>query len=194
MNGLDELLERIYQDGVRNDSEQSSRSLKMLNITPSTGRFLELLIRDLRPKNILEVGTSNGYSTLWLARAAHDVGAKITSLDCSAAKHQLARANLVAGGFSDSLVTLVEGDAGEFLKRSPAGIFDFIFLDSDRSFYRSWASDLFRCLGSGLMVVDNATSHPAELTDFRAVVDTWPGCRWVVLPIGNGELLISKEV
>ena len=84
---IDALLNRIYAEGQSNDSSESDCSRKMLNITPSTGQFLDLLVTDAVPKRILEIGTSNGYSTIWLGRSAKRIGAKIDTVDCDIEKH-----------------------------------------------------------------------------------------------------------
>ncbi len=91
---IDHYLERLYADGRLSDASTPERSSKMLNITPSTGMFLDLLVTDSRPKRILELGTSNGYSTIGLARAAARVGAHIDTVESSLQKSQLAAQNL----------------------------------------------------------------------------------------------------
>ncbi|MGV2340008.1 MAG UNVERIFIED_CONTAM: hypothetical protein LVR18_40450 [Planctomycetaceae bacterium] len=84
---LDAFLLQLWQDGQRFDAAERDPSLKRRNITPSTGRFLELLIQEERPRRILELGTSNGYSTLWLLRAATVLGIPVDSVDQSFEKH-----------------------------------------------------------------------------------------------------------
>jgi predicted O-methyltransferase YrrM len=64
---LDYFLKELEQRGIHNDEIQADRALKYLNITRDTGEFLRVLVRATRASKILEIGTSNGYSTLWLA-------------------------------------------------------------------------------------------------------------------------------
>ncbi len=131
---IGKILSRVYEQGVANDAKPIERSAMMLNITPSTGQFLDVLIRDSQPKRILEIGTSNGYSTIWIARAASDHGAAVTSLDKSANKTEMASANLCECGLLDR-VNLLTLDAGNFLAQCESNHFDLIFLDSDRTQY-----------------------------------------------------------
>ena len=78
---IDSFLDHLYRDRCRIDAAATSRADRMLNSTPSTGAFLDLLIRDLRPNRILELGTSNGYSTIGIGRAAGIVNATVDTVD-----------------------------------------------------------------------------------------------------------------
>ena len=75
---LENLLTEIEQFGHDNDSATVERPRKMLNITRDTGEFLAVLVRATLARRVLEFGTSNGYSTLWLASAARDIGGSVT--------------------------------------------------------------------------------------------------------------------
>lgn len=186
---LDELLQRLWQEGRDFDAAESDPSRKRRNITPSTGRFLELLILDERPRRILELGTSNGYSTLWLLRAAVQLGIVVDSVDHSPEKHIEAKANLLAAEALDS-VQLHTLDVAEFLRSSPAGCWDLVFLDSNRSRYVEWWPELLRCFAPGVLVVDNAVSHATELLPLQSLIDQHPLLERSVLTIGNGQLLV----
>jgi predicted O-methyltransferase YrrM len=189
---IDQLLEEIHRNAVANDATATQRDRMMLNITKTTGQFLDLLIRECRPQRILEIGTSNGYSTIWIARAAESYNGKVVSVDLQAWKTELAEKNLqVALLFHH--VQLHSCDASEFLSNCSPDEFDFVFLDADRSHYAQWAPSLFRVLRWGTMVVDNATSHPTEMSDFRAFVDQRSELESLVLPIGKGQLVIRKR-
>jgi predicted O-methyltransferase YrrM len=187
---VDSHLERLYADGRRNDVSTSERSSMMLNITPSTGAFLDVLVTDAKPKRILELGTSNGYSTIWLARAARHIGAHIDTVDTSPHKTRLASCNLADCELQD-VVTVHTADCGDFLSDCNSLIYDFVFLDSDRTAYCDWVVDLVRVIRFGLLVVDNATSHPNELLYFRRHLSDDLGFAVVVLPIGNGQMIVQ---
>ncbi|QDV45139.1 N5-glutamine S-adenosyl-L-methionine-dependent methyltransferase [Stieleria neptunia] len=187
---VDAYLEQLYREGCRNDEAAVSRDGMMLNITPSTGKFLDVLVRDAQPTRILELGTSNGYSTLWLARAAAAVGATVDSVDASRSKVQSAEANLAACSLTET-VTLHHGDGGDFLRQSDDDRYDFVFLDSDRSRYQDWSSDLIGVLRFGLLVVDNAVSHAGEMVEFRRTLSQEFGLSVVVLPIGKGQMVVQ---
>ena len=189
---LDTLLRTLWQEGQTFDAAEPDPSRKRRNITPSTGRFLELLIQEERPRRILELGTSNGYSTLWLLRAATVLGIPVDSVDQSPDKHAQARANLAAAEVLDQ-VQLHTTDAYEFLRNSPSGCWDFIFLDSSRSSYISWWPELQRCFAPGVLVVDNAVSHATELLPLQTLIDQQSHLERSVLTIGNGQLLVRRR-
>lgn len=188
---LESLLDRLWRAGEAHDAATSDHVHRMLHITPDTGRFLALLVRLVRPARILEIGTSDAYSTLWLADAARDVGARITTVERNAWKAGLARKSLGEGGLSDT-VDLVEADAGDYLS-SAQGVFEFVFLDADRPSYCEYTAHLVRLLApGGLWVTDNAVSHAHELQAWFAQVDALPGWQKSLVPVGKGEHLLLK--
>ena len=192
-NKLSALLKELEQFGEENDADVKDRSQKMLNITADTGEFLLLLIRALKAKRVLEIGTSNGYSTLWLAQAVRPLGGKVTTLEISPFKAGMARANLARSGLQEWVNSNLV-DAGEFIKRQAESSFDFVFLDSDREQYVSWWRDLQRILiTGGLLVVDNAVSHPHEMEDFVRAVRQARDCITSLVPVGKVEFLVFKE-
>jgi predicted O-methyltransferase YrrM len=189
---LEDLLCELEQFGRDNDTSTAERPRKMLNITRDTGEFLALLVRAALARRVLEIGTSNGYSTLWLASAARDIAGSVTTVDKSQYKIDLAAKNFARSGLTSS-ISQVHDDAGHLLEGSPDGAFDLIFLDSERSEYCDWWPNLRRVLRpGGLLVVDNATSHPAEVESFIAVVKADPEFVTSLVPVGNGEFLAVR--
>ncbi len=190
---LTALLKELEQFGADNDARVTDHKARMLNITPDTGAFLSLLIRATKARRVLEIGTSNGYSTLWLAYAAQQLGGQVVSVDHSPAKAEMARRNFERAGFSSSITQhLMKAD--RFLEEQNNSSFEFIFLDSDRREYTGWWPSLRRILTvGGLLVVDNAVSHEQELRDFVELVRAYPGYMTSLVPVGKGELLILKE-
>ena len=187
------LLQELEQLGEQNDANTQVRAEKLLNITPDTGRFLYQLVRSMRAQAIVEVGTSNGYSTLWLAMAALANGGAVLSLDMNAAKHEMAATNLKRVGL-DHHVELAVADAGNILRELQAASVDFLFLDAERSAYASYWPDIQRVLRSGGMVVtDNALSHAEECRDFVEQVVATPGYLAETYAIGKGEFVILKD-
>jgi len=189
---LDTLLTELEQFGKANDGTTTGRPHRMLNITRDTGEFLAVLVRAAVARRVLEIGTSNGYSTLWLASAARAIGGAVTTVEVSDYKIGLAKATFARSGLA-ACITLVQDDAGRLLQRSADGAFDLVFLDSERSAYPEWWPDLKRVLRpGGLLVVDNATSHPAEMAPFVALVSTDAAFVTSLVPVGNGEFLAVK--
>lgn len=185
-NALLELLERLARFGEDNDSRETARPKRMLNITRDTGRLLWILVRATRAARILEVGTSNGFSTLWLADAARSTGGRVTTLELNPAKIALARANLTSAGL-ERVVDIIEGPAADTLPRLP-GPFDVVFLDADRPSYLTYLELVVPKLRpGGMLIADNVTSHAHELQDYLSRVKSHPQLFAVTVPIGNGE-------
>jgi predicted O-methyltransferase YrrM len=178
--------------GRRHDAETAAHHERLLNITPDTGAFLAVLVRACSAQRILEIGTSNGYSTLWLAAAARATGGEVTTVEHLPAKVALARATF-ARASDISAIHLKEADGGDALATASVGEYDFIFLDADRSRYVGWWPAIRRSLADGgLLVVDNAVSHASEVAAFVAAVTADDAFTSVLVPIGNGEFVACK--
>ncbi len=183
-------LSTLAQHGCDHDQQVTTRTEKLLNITPDTGPFLALLLRLTRARNVLEIGTSNGYSTIWLADAVAPAG-RVTTLEASAAKVALAAANFAQAGVAP-FITQVLARAEAWLPTCTT-TYDFIFLDADRSQYVAlWPTLLMLLAPGGLLVVDNAVSHQPELVPFTQLLAATPAVESVLVPLGNGELLVRK--
>jgi predicted O-methyltransferase YrrM len=190
-NKLMELLDRLAHFGDKHDAGEIDRARKMLNITPDTGRLLWILVRARGATRILEVGTSNGYSTIWLADAARETSGRVITLERNPEKIALARANLAEAGLTE-YVDLYEGNAADTLVQL-SGPFDFVFLDADRPQYLRYFELVFSRLASGgLLVADNVISHAQELTAYLASVKSHPGLFSMTVPIGKGEEISVK--
>jgi predicted O-methyltransferase YrrM len=187
-----ELLKEIAQFGLENDAQAGSREDKMRNITPDTGEFLAVLVRATKARRVLEIGTSNGYSTLWLAEAVRPANGIVTTVEAAEAKAALTRQNFDRAGLSAHLRLQVM-DAGAFLTHEPAASFDLVFLDADRSQYLGWWPGIDAVLSpGGVLVVDNAVSHAAEMAPFMELVRGTAGYRCCMVPVGKGEFLAAK--
>jgi predicted O-methyltransferase YrrM len=167
----------------------------MLAVGRDAGTLLNLLARLGGCRRILEVGTSVGYSTLWLADAARATGGRVTTLDNVAAKHEQARANLAEAGLA-GLVDLASGDALQSIARLP-GPWDFVLLDFNRGLYRKSLEALLPKLAPGAVVAaDNMLRPEASLPQARQYQD-WvrlqPGLQSLLVPIGNGIELTRKQ-
>ncbi|MGH9257897.1 MAG: O-methyltransferase [Vicinamibacterales bacterium] len=187
-------MDELEQFGKANDGGTTERPRRMLNITRDTGAFLAVLVRATQARRVLEIGTSNGYSTLWLASAAHAIGGSVVTIERSEYKVGLAASNFARSGLSPC-ISLVHDDAGRVLGRTGEGAFDFVFLDSERPEYPGWWPHLKRVLRlGGLLVADNATSHATEMAPFVAVVNADRAFTTSLVPVGNGEFLAVKAI
>jgi predicted O-methyltransferase YrrM len=184
-------LDELWRAGDENDARETERQRRMLNITPDTGRLLWILVRAARATRILEVGTSNAYSTIWLADAARATGGWVITLERDPDKVRLARENLGRAEVS-AWVEVREGPAAETLAALP-GPFDLVFLDADRPSYRTYLElAVPRLVRGGLLVADNVVSHQAELEDYLARVQSHPALFPVTVPVGKGEAIAFK--
>lgn len=183
--GIRAFLTDLYAAGQHNDSQQQERSNKMLNLEPATAQFLNILVRSSRRTRLLEIGTSNGYSTIWLAWAASLTGGHVMSIDRDAQKQAQADVNLRHVGLRE-LVDLQCGDATEIVARLP-GPFDCVFFDADRYSAPAQLSLLIPKLAPDvLLLADNVLSHPNEIAGYLQAVEALPQFDHIVVPIGKG--------
>lgn len=188
---LASLLSEIEKDGIKNDAEAVDRSYKQLNITRDTGEFLSVLVKASKAESILEVGTSNGYSTLWLAAATSDKGS-VTSLEIQQHKIDQAEKNLKRSGL-EKKVTIVKSDALAYFTALDQQ-YDFIFLDAERTEYMNFAKEVVAALRiGGLLVCDNAISHASEMTEFIDFITSSQQFATSLVPVGKGEFMACKQ-
>ena len=193
-DALETLKSELEHFGKKNDAATNERPRRMLNITRDTGEFLSVLVRATAARRILEIGTSNGYSTLWLAGAARANGGSVTTVEFAEYKLGLASVNFARSGLSP-FITLVHDDAGRLLQRSESSTYDLIFLDSERQEYPGWWPHLRRVLRpGGLLIVDNATSHREQMAPLVTLVTADPEFATCLVPVGNGEFLAVRTL
>src|SRR2546425_477303 len=185
-------LTELYAAGQHNDSQQQERDKKMLNLEVETAQFLNILVRSSRRTRLLEIGTSNGYSTIWLAWAARSIGGQVISMDRDEPKLALADANLRQAGLRD-VVELICGDATQVVA-DLTGPFDFVFFDADRLSAPSQLALLLPKLTADvLLLADNALSHPQEIAVYLSAVQVLPQFDHLVIPIGKGLSMAYRQ-
>lgn len=160
-------------------------------IPRETGEVLyQLVVARKRPR-ILELGTAQGYSTIWLALGARATGGRVTTVDRDPQQTERARANLQRAGLLD-LVELITGDAEETVRRLP-GPFDLVFMDLWKDAYVPCLKALVPKLPRlGLIVADNAISHAEELQPYFALVRGTRGLRSETMAVGKGLEITLK--
>ena len=160
-------------------------------IAPTTGRFLFALAASQAGIEVLEVGGSRGYSSIWLAAGARVLGGRLVSLEHDPAKCADWRENVAAAGLEE-WAELVEGDAFETLGRT-ADVFDLVFLDAEKDDYEPLFA-LLRPLVDvgGLVVADNVISHADPLAAYSAARQADPSLSSVTVPLDRGlELTVT---
>lgn len=188
---LRELLRDLHREGRAHDAAHRDRRDRLRNLEPESGALLHLLVHATGARRVLEVGTSNGYSALWLGDALRATGGRLESLDVDVSRLAAARENVGRAGLQD-VVTLREQDGGAALAAAPPGAYDLVFLDAERGAYVDWWPHLRRAVRpGGLVAVDNAISHAHELMAFRAVLREDEGVVETLDGTGAGLLLAT---
>jgi predicted O-methyltransferase YrrM len=179
----------LYADGVTHDAAQPDRLLKRRNLEPATAQLLSLIVRVARASQVVEIGTANGYSTIWLADAVSDTGGNVVSIDTATvdeARANLDRADAAQPGLAKR-VKLWQEDGGAYLARLAEGSVDLLFLDAERVEYPRWWPHPARVLHSGaLLAIDNVLSHPDEVAPFLALLAREPTLVRATIDVGKG--------
>jgi predicted O-methyltransferase YrrM len=173
------------------DAGQADRLDRYRVLEPETAELLAWLVRATNTRRALEVGTSIGYSTLWLADAAADVGGTLVSVEVDPQRSAQARANLGRAGLSAELRVQ---DAAEALRASADEEWDLVFLDAERPAYPGYWPDVLRTLRpGGVLAVDNVHSHPDEVAELLELIASEHAVTSTLVPIGAGLELALKR-
>ena len=187
------LLSDLHEHGVEHDADKPDRLDRLRNLEPDSARLLALLVRACGARTVLELGTSNGYSTVWLADAVRATGGRLTTVDLDPHRSTEAAGNLDRAGLR-AFVELRVQDAAHALGDSADAEWDLIFLDAERPAYPAYWPELQRALRpGGLLAVDNVISHAGQVATFRGLVATTPGFTEALAPTGAGMLLLVKD-
>ena len=180
---LDTVLDRLYADDARQRAAGLPSSQRTRNLERETGRWLRLLVLATSARAILEVGSSNGVSTLWLASAAAETGGHVTGTELLPERAAEANANLAEAGLGH-VATVRAGDAAATVAGLP-GPFDLVFIDAEKDDY---IAHFGRVVGKvrpgGLVLADNVISH--DLSAYQAMLRARPDVETVTVPIGRG--------
>ena len=175
---------------ARDRVDGTPKPKRLRQITPETGRFIALMAAGTPEGIWIELGTSAGYSTLWLALACIKTGHAITTFEILSEKVRLAGETFRLAKVED-IVRLIEGDAREYLEQYE-GI-SFCFLDADKRYYgKLYELIVPRLVQGGLLLADNAISHAEELADMLAAAEADQRVDSLVVPIGRGVLTCRK--
>ncbi len=177
--------------GVLDDMHKSQRS-GMMNVPIKDGRLLRLLVEMSNAKHVVEIGTSNGYSGIWMLLGLHGTGGKLTTYEIDHGRATLARENFARAGVSDS-ITLVEGDAHEEVTKLKDQI-DMIFLDADKQGYIDYLDKLMPLLRpGGIIAAHNMNVRQAD-PDFVKAITTNPDLETLFLHMdGTGVSVTLKK-
>jgi len=155
-------------------------------VGPETGRFINILAKSLKTPTILELGTSFGYSGIWLAEAARASGGKLISMELHAYKTEFAREMAEKAGLSE-YIDFQSGDAVEMIKALPTGI-DFVLVDLWKDLYIPCLEAFYPKLDPGAIIVADNMFMPGneDVKRYGEAVRAKPGITSVLLPVGSG--------
>jgi caffeoyl-CoA O-methyltransferase len=179
------VLARLEEEDAREREQGVPREQRARQVARTTGQFLFALVAPQTDCEVLEIGGSRGYSTIWLAAGVRHLGGRVLSLENDPAKIEAWRANVAEAGLEET-AELVEGDAFETL---PAidDVFDLAFLDAEKEQYE----ELFRLARDklepgALIVADNVLSHADPLAAYSQARQADPTLESVTLPLDRG--------
>lgn len=184
MRQLEALDAQDRQDGT-------PQAQRLRQIPPETGKFIALLAATAPPGSFLEIGTSGGYSSLWLALACRERGRRLATFEILPAKVALARETFRQAQV-EGVVTLIQGDARDLLNRYSE--IAFCFLDAEKDVYQAcYELVIPRMVPGGLLVADNAINHRKALEAMIAQALSDERVDAQIVPVGKGALVCRKR-
>ncbi len=179
------VLERLRQEDAEEREQGVTRELRARAVAPTTGRFLVSLVAPQNGCEVLEIGGSRGYSSIWLAAGVRILGGRVLSLEHDPAKCAAWRRNVADAGLEE-WAELVEGDAFETLPEIEDGL-DVVFIDAEKEDYeRLFALARPKLEPGGLVVADNVLSHEEALGAYSRARQTDPTLVSVTVPLDRG--------
>jgi predicted O-methyltransferase YrrM len=179
------VLQRLEAEDAAERAQDLPASERARAVAPTTGRFLFSLVAPHADCEVLEIGGSRGYSTIWLAAGVRTFGGRVLSLEHDPRKIDAWRRNIAEAGL-EQWADLVEGDAHETL---PAidDVFDVVFLDAEKEDYEQlFGLARGKVEPSALFVADNVLSHPETLAAYSAARQADPTLESVTVPLDRG--------
>jgi len=187
---IEERMAYLEAIDARDRLDGTPQAERMRQVPPLTGRFLALTAASAPDGEVVEIGTSAGYSTLWLALACRATKRTLSTYEVLTNKVALAQESFEMTGTTD-VIKLVAGDARDYL--TGLGLIGFCFLDAEKDVYADcYELVVPKLVPGGLLVADNAINHRDQLQPMldRALSDMRVDA--VILPVGKGELVCRK--
>lgn len=162
----------------------------MLNVNAHEAAFLRDQVIKAKAKHALEIGTSNGYSSIWIALGVRQTGGHLTTLEINPVKVKLATENFRAAGV-DSLVTLMPGDARQTIP-TLKGPYEFVFIDAWKQDYIKYLEMVLPMVPpGGVIMAHNTTDLRSQMLDFIDRIKTDPQLKTTFVNPGPGGFSVS---
>jgi len=203
---MDEVISKVLDELEIQSSLEKTRKVdvpqqdRMLAITKETGEMLNMLLRLKNAKNMLEIGTSTGYSTIWCAEAISENSGKIITIEKNQDKIKRAKENFQKSGISRS-IEVKEGNAIEILEELSSqeknkNFFDMALIDADKENTKKYFDLILPMISKGGIIITDNILYPEkyrkEMKKFSDYIKTNPTLRTITSSIGNGEEITIK--
>ena len=173
-------------DSFLQELENLNRTQGMLNVPRTDGIFLRMMAELIEAKNALEIGTSNGYSSIWIGLGLKTTGGKLTTLEIEPEKVKMARENFEKAGLNDR-ITVIEGDALRTLPKLK-GTFDYVFIDAWKPDYYKYFTMVFPKLNKGgVIIAHNAISSSRAMEKYLDTVKNHSDLETVIISTTNRD-------
>jgi predicted O-methyltransferase YrrM len=179
------VLARLEAEDADERERGVSRELRSRQVARTTGQFLFALVAPQTDAEVLEIGGSRGYSTIWLAAGVRYLGGRVLSLEADPAKCEAWRKNIAEAGL-ENWAELVEGDAFETLPQID-DVFDVVFLDAEKDDYEPlFVIARTKLEPAAVVVADNVLSHKDTLGAYSRARQADPTLQSVTVPLDRG--------
>jgi predicted O-methyltransferase YrrM len=179
------VLQRLQQEDAAERAQGLPQSVRARAVTPATGRFLFSLVAPQTDCEVLELGGSRGYSTIWLAAGVRYLGGRVLSIERDPRKVEAWRRNVDEAGLEE-WAELLEGDAFDLLPELD-DVFDVVFIDAEKEDYeRLFALARAKLEPGALVVADNVLSHADPLAAYSAARSEDDTLESVTVPLDRG--------
>ncbi len=202
IDSISKVLDELEKQSILEKSRKVDVSPddRMLAITKETGELLNMILRLKNAKNMLEIGMSTGYSTIWCAESISEQSGKIITIEQNPSKIKRAKENFQKAGVTDT-ITIIEGLAMQILtelslKQKYEKFFDFVLIDADKENVKEYFDLIFPMVSVGGIIVTDNMYYPEkyrqEMKKFSDYLKSNPKLRTITSPIGNGEEITIK--
>lgn len=163
--------------------EMDSKGYRFLSVPWKDGEFLHLIVKAVKAKSVLEVGTSQGFSSIWIGLGLEETGGNLTTIEINEEYYLVGRRNIEKAGLSHK-ITCINGDAHKVVTKLE-GPFDFVFLDADKEGQMDYFEKLYpkKLLPGGMIIVHNAITQKSAMRDYLNMISKHPDFDTVFLSV-----------